>query len=185
MQAAQASPNSASAPAPFVISRTLDAPRDLVWKAFTDPERLKQWWGPKGFPVTRAAMDLRPGGTYHYALQVPDGTLMWGKFIYREITKPERIVFINGFSDETGALVRNPYVPTWPIEVHTVFDFTELGGRTVFTLRWTPVNATAEECEMFASTFEGMTAGWEGTLEQLDAHLATVRAEAAVLVHSA
>ncbi len=185
MQAAQPSPQSAGTAAPFVISRTFDAPRDLVWKAFTDPERLKQWWGPKGFPVTRAAMDLRPGGTYHYALQVPDGSLMWGKFIYREVTKPERLVFINGFSDETGALVRNPYVPSWPMEVLTVFDFTEQGGRTTFTLRWTPLGATAEEREMFESSFEGMTTGWEGTLEQLEAHLATVRAETAVLVHSA
>ena len=49
----------------FDISRTFDAPRDLVWKAFTEPERMKQWWGPKGFTVIASNMDLRPGGTYH------------------------------------------------------------------------------------------------------------------------
>ncbi len=86
----------------FVISRTLDAPRDLVWKAFTDPKRMAQWWGPKGFKVIPSKMDLRPGGLYHYGLEAPNGSPMWGRFVFREIVAPERIVFINSFSDEKG-----------------------------------------------------------------------------------
>ena len=62
---------------PFVVSRTFDAPRALVWQAFTEEERLKSWWGPKGFPVARGQMDLRPGGCYHYAMLVPDGSISW------------------------------------------------------------------------------------------------------------
>ena len=92
----------------FVISRVLDAPRDLVWKCFTDPERMKQWWGPKGVKVRKSKMDLRAGGSYHYAMETPDGKVMWGKFVYREITPPERLVFINSFSDEAGGLTRHP-----------------------------------------------------------------------------
>jgi hypothetical protein len=69
----------------FVMSRHFNAPRDLVWKAFTDIAHIRQWWGPKGFTVLKAAMDLRPGGTYHYAMKSPDGVTMWGKFVYREI----------------------------------------------------------------------------------------------------
>ncbi len=69
----------------FVISRTFDAPRELVWKAFTEPERLKQWWGPKGFKVQFSQMDFRPGGVYHYCLRSPDGKEIWGKFSYRQI----------------------------------------------------------------------------------------------------
>ena len=57
----------------FVISRVFDAPRDLVWKCFTEPERMKHWWGPKGFTVIASKMDLRPGGTYHYGMKAPDG----------------------------------------------------------------------------------------------------------------
>jgi uncharacterized protein YndB with AHSA1/START domain len=52
----------------FVMSRVFNAPRDLVWKVFTDVEHMKHWWGPKGFTVVKAEMDLRPGGTYHYAM---------------------------------------------------------------------------------------------------------------------
>ena len=60
-------------PEEFVLSRVLDAPRDLVWKCFTDPERMRHWWGPKGFKVIASKMDLRPGGIYHYGLQAPNG----------------------------------------------------------------------------------------------------------------
>ena len=85
----------------FVLSRVLNAPRDLVWKCFTDPEHMKHWWGPKGFKVLASKMDLRPSGIYHYGLQTPNGQVMWGKFIYREIVPQEKLVFINSFSDET------------------------------------------------------------------------------------
>ena len=63
----------------FVISRVLNAPRALVWKCFTDPARIKEWWGPTGFKVLKSDMDLRVGGTYHYGMQTTDGNVMWGK----------------------------------------------------------------------------------------------------------
>ena len=88
-------------PDDFVPSRVLNAPRDLVWKCFTDPEHMKHWWGPKGFKVLASKMDLRQGGVYHYGLQTPNGQAMWGKFVYREIVPQEKLVFINSFSDET------------------------------------------------------------------------------------
>jgi len=87
----------------FVISRVLDAPRDLVWKCFTDPEHMKQWWGPKGAKVLKSDMDLRVGGTYHYALQMEQWPAMWGKFVFREIVPQEKLVFVSGFSDERAA----------------------------------------------------------------------------------
>ena len=91
---------------PFVISRVLDAPRDLVWKAFTEPERMKEWLGPKGVKIVKSEMDLRPGGIYHYGMQVPDGSVMWGKMTFREIKVPERLVCITSFSDEAGGITR-------------------------------------------------------------------------------
>jgi uncharacterized protein YndB with AHSA1/START domain len=166
---------------PFVVTRTFDAPRALVWQAFTEAERLKAWWGPKGFPVASGQMELRPGGCYRYAMQVPDGSVMWAKCVYREIAASERIVFINCFCDESGTLARNPMVPGWPMEVLSVFRFAEQGGRTMFTLEWTPLGASKEECELFDSFREGMAIGWEGTFEQLDAYIATVRAVPAAL----
>src|SRR5215510_12390691 len=85
-----ANPSQSAEQKEFVISRKLAAPRTLVFAAFTEPERMKHWWGPKGFKVIAATMDLRPGGIYHYGLQAPDGSTMWGKFVYREIVRPER-----------------------------------------------------------------------------------------------
>src|SRR4051812_23991288 len=129
----------------FVISRTFDAPRDLVWKAFTEPALMKQWWGPKGFTVIASNMDLRPGGTYHYGMRAPDGSAMWGKFVYQEISPPERMVLINSFSDEAGGITRHPMASTWPLEMLSTFTFEDVGGKTKFTVRWSPHNATAEE----------------------------------------
>ncbi len=71
--------------ADFVISRIFDAPRDLVWKCFTEPERMKEWWGPKGSTIVASKMDFRVGGTYLGAMRDPAGRVMWGKFVYREI----------------------------------------------------------------------------------------------------
>lgn len=157
----------------FVISRTFNAPRDLVWKCFTDPERMKEWWGPKGFKVVASKMDLRPGGSYHYGLQSPNGQPMWGKFTYREIVPPEKLVLINSFSDEKCGTTRHPGHESWPLQMLSTFTFEDLpGGKTKFTVRWAPYNATEAEVKTFDSNRNSMTQGWSGTFEQLDAYLA-------------
>jgi uncharacterized protein YndB with AHSA1/START domain len=156
----------------FVMTRTFDAPRDLVWKAFTDPEHMKQWWGPQGATVVKSDMDLRPGGRYHYALRMPDGTLMWAKFVYREITPTSRIVFVNSFSDEAGGVTNHPMAPTWPLEMLSTFLFEDEGEKTRFTVRWTPLNPSDVERATFAAGLASMHQGWGGTLDKLAAYLA-------------
>ncbi len=156
----------------FVLTRVFDAPRELIWKAFTDPEHMKHWWGPKGFTVRITKMDFRPGGTYHYCMRSPDGRDMWGKFVYREIVAPERIVFINSFSDEKGGLTRHPMSPTWPLEMLSTFTFAENDGKTTFTIKWAPHNATETERKTFDDGRKGMQQGWGGTLDQLADYLA-------------
>jgi len=160
----------------FVISRVFDAPRDLVWKAFTEPQRLNEWWGPKGATVIKSKMDLRPGGSYHYAMRTSDGNTMWGKFVYREITPPSRMAFVNSFSDEAGGVTHHPMAPTWPLEMLSVFSFEEEGGKTRFTVRWTPLNAGEEERATFAAGHASMQQGWGGTLDKLAAYLAKAAA---------
>jgi uncharacterized protein YndB with AHSA1/START domain len=156
----------------FVISRVFDAPRDLVWKCFTEPERMKQWWGPKGVTIVKSDMDLRPGGRYHYAMRTADGSLMWGKMVYREITPPSRIVFVNSFSDEAGGVTRHPMAPTWPLEMLSTFTFEEeKDGKTRFTVKWTPLNASEEERATFAAGHASMNQGWTGTLDKLGVYL--------------
>ena len=167
---------SAPAGADFVISRVFDAPRALVWQAFTEPERMKDWWGPKGFSVISWKMDFRPGGTYLYGMRAPDGSAMWGKFIYREIVAPERMVFINSFSDEAGGVTRHPMSPNWPLETLSTFTFDKQpDGKTKLTIRWSPSNATDEERKTFDSSHDGMRQGWGGTMDRLADYLAKAR----------
>jgi uncharacterized protein YndB with AHSA1/START domain len=161
-----------SPPEEFVILRVFDAPRDLVWKAWTERDRLMQWFGPKGFTMTAATLDLRPGGVFHYCLRTPDGKDMWGKFIYREIMPPRRIVLVNSFSDANGGLTRHPFSATWPREMLSTTTLAEHEGKTTVTIRWTPINATAEERKTFDTSHDGMRTGWGGTFDQLADYLA-------------
>ena len=158
----------------FVIARVFDAPRDLVFKAHTECERLKHWWGPKGFTMRVCKLDLRPGGVFHYCLRSPKGEDMWGKFVYREIAVPERLVFINSFSDEQGNITRHPFAPDWPLEVLNTSTFTEQGRKTTLTLRSTPHAATQAERKAFEAGHKGMQAGFGGTFDQLEKYLASL-----------
>jgi uncharacterized protein YndB with AHSA1/START domain len=162
--------------APFVISRIFDAPRELVYKAFTDPEHMKHWWGPKGVKIVSPKMDLRPGGVFHYGMQTPDGSTMWGRFVYREILAPERIVFVNSFSDADGGVTRHPMSLDWPMEMLSVFTFEELDdGRTKLAVTFTPLNASDEEIAVFDNNHPSMTQGFSGSFEKLEAYLATIQ----------
>jgi uncharacterized protein YndB with AHSA1/START domain len=157
----------------FVISRVFDAPRAIVWRAFTEPERMKQWWGPKGFTVIVSDMNLRVGGTYHYCMKAPNDAVMWGKFTYYEIAPPERLIFINSFSDEKGGVTRHPGNEKWPLQMLSTFTFEDMpNDKTKFTVRWAPHDAIAEEQKTFDASLDSMTQGWSGTLDQLEAYLA-------------
>ena len=158
---------------PFVISRVFDAPRDRVWQAWTEVEQMKQWWGPKGFVVTYCKIDARPGGIGHYCMRGPDGSEIWGRFVYREIAKPERLVWINSFSDKDCGVTVHPMNPTWPREMHTTVTFKDLGGKkTEVTVTWLPADGSTEiERQTFEAGRPSMTMGWTGTLDQFTGYL--------------
>ncbi|MDX1374563.1 MAG: SRPBCC domain-containing protein [Burkholderiales bacterium] len=156
---------------PFVIERLLDAPRERVWRAWTEVEHLVHWWGPKGFTVTHCTVDLRPGAMMHYCLRAPDGGKMWGRFVYREIVPPERLVWVNSFSDEKGGITRHPMAPDWPREMLTTVTFAEENGRTRVRVHWIPIDASETERRTFDQGRDSMNQGWSGTFEQLEQYL--------------
>jgi uncharacterized protein YndB with AHSA1/START domain len=157
----------------FVTSRVFDAPRELVWRCFTEPQRMKEWWGPKGSTIVASKMDFRIGGTYLGAMRAPDGQVMWAKFIYREIVAPELLVWVHSFSDEAGGVTRHPMSPTWPLKLLTTVTLEENpGGKTKLTLRWSPLEATEAERKTFDGAHDSMRGGWGGTFERLNAYLA-------------
>ncbi len=172
-----ATQSNASAGGPFVITRTFNAPRDLVWKAWTKRESLMQWFGPKGFTMPICTLDLKPGGSFHYCLRSADGMEMWGKWIFREIVKPERIVLVQHFSDKDGGITRHPMAPDWPAETLSTMTLTEHAGKTTLTLRWAAYNATEIERKVFDTSLASMEQGWGGTFEQLTAYLAKAVSE--------
>jgi uncharacterized protein YndB with AHSA1/START domain len=160
----------------LVITRTFNAPRDLVFKVWTEAEHLTHWWGPKGFALGVAKLELRPGGVFHYSMRNDEGFEMWGKFVYREITAPEKLTYVSSFSDAEGNTVRAFFSNTWPLEVFNTLTFTEQDGKTTVTLRGGPINATEEEIKFYESMHESMHQGFAGTFGQLDEYLATLEA---------
>jgi uncharacterized protein YndB with AHSA1/START domain len=154
----------------LVITRTFDAPKQRIWDAFTKPEHLNHWWGPTGFEMHTITLDLRPEGIFHYSMK--SGAMeMWGKFVYKEVQAPDRLVFINCFSDADGAITRNPWMPAWPLEVHNTMTLAEENGKTTLTLRGGPVNASDEEVQSFLKEKGGMQEGFKGSFDKLDVYL--------------
>lgn len=156
----------------FVIARVIAAPRQRVWDALTRAEHLRQWWGPTGFEVIRADVDLRPGGRFHCGMRSIEGFKMWAMFAYQDVVPPERLVFVNWFSNEAGGVTRNPIVPTWPLETITTLQFDEEpDGKTKVSVTWAPHKATDVEQKTFeASPLKKVS--WGSSFDQLAAYLA-------------
>jgi uncharacterized protein YndB with AHSA1/START domain len=138
----------------ITITRVFDAPRDVVWKAWTEPDQLAQWWGPEGWstPVDRVVMDVRPGGSLRVtSVSDTDGTEMTTQGVYREVLEPERLVF-----DE-------PAEGSWHEGASSVATFTDLGdGRTEMVVRTTI--HTTDEMRQVAE------AGMAGSFDRLAAY---------------
>jgi len=151
----------------LVISHVFDAPRELVWSAWTDAEQVAQWWGPRGFTTTVEELDLRPGGRSRYVMHGPDGADYPGKGTFIEIVPCERIVttdeFGDGYEEETSLELPEGMILT------ILFD--DLGGKTRLTVRI--MHPTVEDRRRHEEM--GVVSGWRSTLDCLDEHLAKLR----------
>src|ERR1700736_566480 len=90
----------------IVITRSFDAPRELAWEAMTNPKHVVNWWGPRGFTTTIQEMDVRPGGIWQHVMHGPDGTDYPNRSVFKEVVKPERLVFVHGGGKKGGPDVR-------------------------------------------------------------------------------
>ncbi len=154
---------------PMTLTRQIDAPIGLIWKAWTDEDSLKQWFGPAGFPITKSAMDFKVGGYYHYGMSVPTGQTMWGRWDFTEIVPEEKLVMLTAFSAEDRTQnTRHPMVPTWPLHTKSTTTFEEKDGGTLLNITWVPFEANAMEVATFDQSHAAMKAGWEGTFKQLE-----------------
>jgi uncharacterized protein YndB with AHSA1/START domain len=150
----------------FVITNVFDAPRNLVFKAWTEPQRVASWWGPNRFTMPVCKIDLRPGGVFHYCMRSPDGKDYWGKGVYREIIESEKLVYVDCFSDAEGNIVQPAdygMSPEWPAETTITITFSEQDGKT-------EVNINLGVSESLAKQV-GAQQGWNESLIRLNEYL--------------
>ena len=150
--------NAAMAEREIVISRVFDAPREVVWNAWTDPNQVVQWWGPRGFTTTIHEMDVRPGGAWRHTMHGPDGANYPGKSVFSEVVKPERIVLTHSGGKEGGRVVN--FKSTWTFEAE--------GDQTRVTIRMVFDSAEARE---FVAKEHGAIEGGKQTLQRLGEHV--------------
>ena len=150
----------------LVITRIFDAPRKLVWQAWTDPEHAARWWGPKNFTAPVTEIDLRVGGRYFNCMRSPEGKDFYSTGVFREIVLYERLVFTDSFADENGNIVPATHYgmsADFPLEMQVIVSFEDYQGKTKMTLMHIGLPA-GEMKEMTG-------AGWNESFDKLEESL--------------
>ena len=142
----------------IVMTRLIDAPRELVFRAFTDPKQVGKWWGPRGFTTTTHEMSVKPGGAWRFIMHGPDGTDYDNEILYHEVVKPERLVYDHGEPGKPGQF------KVW-------VTFEEAAGKTRLTMRSLFETAAARD---FVIKEVKAIEGGNQTLDRLEAHLAAM-----------
>src|SRR5207247_803036 len=140
----------------LVITRIFDAPRRLVFQAWTEPDRVARWWGPQGFVTTHCDMGVRPGGAFRFCMRSPEGTEYWKRGVYREVVEPERLVFTFAWEDADGKPGHQTLVTV---------TFAERGDKTELTLHQAVFETIVRRDEH--------QRGWASALERFAAYLAS------------
>jgi uncharacterized protein YndB with AHSA1/START domain len=145
----------------LTIARLFDAPRDLVFRLWTDPKHALNWWGPRDHPARQIEMDVRPGGKWRHCLRsTEDGRDLWHGGVFREVVAPERLVFTFAWEEEGER----------GLETLVTVTFAERGSRTLMTFHQAPFQSDGER--------DGHTGGWNSTFDRLAEHLQTNRSAA-------
>jgi len=145
----------------LVMTRVFDAPRELVFKAWTETKHVAQWWGPKGFTNPVCEMDLRVGGAIRIHMRAPNGVVYPMTGVFQEIDEPGRLVFVSSALDDKGEAM---------FEVLTDVIFAEQQGKTALTMQARVVRSTAQA----AQHIKGMEAGWGQSLDRLGAYVGSM-----------
>jgi uncharacterized protein YndB with AHSA1/START domain len=161
---------------PSEIVREFDAPRQLVFDAWTQVKHLNNWMFPMaGCKCDFVSANIVNGGTSHHKLTLPDGKKMWLLTKYEEVISPERLVFLQYFSNEQGEELHMPHIQNWPKHMLATIRFEEItASRTKLTFLWEPRDASAEELSVFESTRSDHGKGWGAGMEQLHNYIVSI-----------
>ncbi len=158
----------------YVLERTFDAPRELVWKTWTDPDLVSRWYGPSVETIIHK-LDAKPGGLWLVEMKMGDNA-SYQRAEYTEVIPPLRLVWLQSMADADFNVAPNPMMPDWPRVLRTVVTFEEDGGRTKLRLTWTPHEATEAELACFAGAIANLDKGWGAGMAILEELLAELQA---------
>ena len=156
-----------------VLEREFDAPRDLVWRTWTDPELLPRWYGPRVDTIIHR-LDLKPGGLWLVEMKW-DGNSMYQRVEYTEVEPTERLVWLHANADADWNVAANPMMADWPRELLTTVTFEADGDKTRLRLTWVPYEASEAEIACFSAALEGLDKGWGAGLVLLEELLAELQ----------
>ncbi len=152
----------------LVITRYFDAPREAVWKAWTDPEQIMRWWGPKDFTSPVCKIDFKVGGKYLLCMRGkagPDAEEKdyWSTGTYKEILPMEKFIVMDSFADENGNIVSSTYygMPEFPMETQITVTFEDIEGKTKMTLKYQDIGHPDDQIN------SNMEQGWNQSFDKL------------------
>jgi len=150
----------------YKLTRTFNAPREMVWRAWTDPDLLHRWYGPNIETVIHQ-FDLRPGGSWLNEMKMGDKS-DFSKMVFQEVVPVERLVWHHSSADAGWNVISNPMMPDWPRMLLTTVIFEDMGDKTNVHLSQLPIEATDAEIACFAAAMAGMDHGWGGGYAIMD-----------------
>lgn len=158
----------------YVLERVFDAPRELVWRAWTDAKLLPRWYGPRVETIIHR-LDVKPGGLWLLEMRM-GGNAHYQRVEYTKVTPPERLVWLHSSSDSDWNVIASPMMADWPRVLLTTVTFEQQGGQTRMRLTWVPHQASAAEIACFAAAMDGMGKGWGAGMALLAGLLAEMQA---------
>ena len=158
----------------YVLDREFDAPREVVWRAWTDPEILHRWYGP-GVETTIHNFDLRPGGTWLNEMDF-GGKSDYQRMEFVEVKEPEKLVWNHCSADADWNVASNPMMPDWPTKLLTTVTFEAVGDKTKVRLSQIPIDASEAELACFAQMMSNMDGGWGSGYKIIDEILLELQA---------
>jgi uncharacterized protein YndB with AHSA1/START domain len=158
----------------YVLERVFDAPRELVWKAWTDPKLLPRWYGPNVETIIHR-LELKSGGLWLVEMRW-GGKSSYQRVEYTEVIPPGRLVWLHSSSDANWNITPSPMMTDWPLVLLTTVTFVEDGGKTKMRLTWVPHEASDAEIACFAAAIDRMGKGWDAGMKLLAELLAELQA---------
>jgi len=159
----------------YILDRVFDAPREMVWRAWTDPKLLSRWYGP-GVETIIHKFDLKPGGEWLNEMKWGDKSDL-SKMVFQEVVPDEKLVWHHSSTDSDGNIIPNPMMEDWPRVLLTTVTFEDMDSKTKVRLTMVPLDATDAEIACFAGAMAGMDNGWGKGYEIMDEMFVELQAE--------